>query len=186
MQAHPVRLAIAAGAVFTMFALPAAQAQAALQPITVTEKQSRAEALDREAAGYETNDWSKIRKAAQLREKAAGLREDGDVLKAASLSWAARDRYFSNDAAAARSLMVSAAEHALAVGDVIAAASAFTDAAYISADLRDVDGTKAYATRAHLLANSPMLSDQQKGALRSRLAFGGLTSERVAMLGVRK
>lgn len=188
MQAHPVRLAVTAGALFTLLAIPAApaDAQAALQPITVTEQQSRADALDKEAEGYERSDWSRIRKAAHLREKAAELREDGDVLKSASLYWAARDRYYSDDPKAARSLMLRSAEHALAVGDVITAANAFTDAAYISTDLRDVQSTKVYATRAHLLASSPMLSGPQRSELLSRLAFGGLTEQRVALLGTRE
>jgi hypothetical protein len=183
MQAHPVRLAVTAGALFTILALPSAQAQTSLTPIKVLEKQSRAEAMDRQAAEYEQNDWGKIKQAASLRERAADLREDDDVLKSASLYWAARDRYYADDPTAARRLMVSAAEHAIAVGDVIAAANAFTDAAYISSDLRDVENTRRYATRAHLLANSPMLSESQRTELRSRLAEGGLTPARVAMLG---
>jgi hypothetical protein len=185
MQVHPVRLAIIAGALSTLLALPAAQAQASLKPITVTDRQSRAEALDKEAALYETSDWSKIRKAAFLREKAAGLREDGDTLKAASLYWAARDRYYSDDPTTARDLMVRSAEYALAVGDVVTAANAFTDAAYISADLRDVANTKYYATKARLLAGSPMLTDSKRNDLLSRLALGGLTADRVASLGTR-
>jgi hypothetical protein len=71
------------------------------------------------------------------------------------------------------------------IGDVIASANAFTDAAYISADLKDVASTKLYATKARLLANSPMLSQSQKDDLLSRLAFGGLTESRVASLGVK-
>jgi hypothetical protein len=187
MQIPSARLALTAGALFTILALPtAAQAQASLLPIKVTEKQSRAQELDRKAAEYEINDWSKIRTAAKLREQAAGLREDADVMKSASLYWAARDRYYSDDVSTARTLMVSSAEHALAIGDVIAAANAFTDAAYLSTDLRDVESTRTYATRARLLASSPMLSAEQRSDVLSRLAFGGLTAERVASLGVRR
>lgn len=186
MKTHPARTMITAGALFAIAALPmVASAQASLLPIKVTEQQSRAAELDLRAASYEDQDWSRIRTAAKLREEAAGLREDSDVLKSASLYWAARDNYYAEKTEKARDLMVRSAEKALAVGDVIAAANAFTDAAYISADLRDVAATKNYATRAHMLANSPMLSQGQKRDVLSRLAFGGLTEERVASLGIR-
>lgn len=187
MKTHPARMMFAAGALFAIAALPmVVSAQASLLPIKVTEKQSRAAELDRTAASYEDSDWSKIRSAAKLREEAANLREDSDVLKSASLYWAARDNYYSEKTSKARDLMVRSAQHALDVGDVIAAATAFTDAAYISADLKDVANTKLYATKARMLANSPMLSQTQKDDVLSRLAFGGLTEERVASLGTRR
>jgi len=186
MKTHPARAMITAGALFAIAAFPmVGSAQASLLPIKVTEQQSRAAELDLRAANYEDRDWSKIRTAAKLREEAAGLREDADVLKSASLYWAARDNYYAENPAKARDLMVRAAQQALDVGDVIAAATAFTDAAYISADLKDVANTKVYATRARKLASSPMLSQTQKDDVLSRLAFGGLTEERVAMLGVK-
>jgi hypothetical protein len=187
MKTNPARKMITAGALLAIAALPmVASAQASLLPIKVTEKQSRAAELDRTAASYEDGDWSKIRTAAKLREEAADLREDSDVLKSASLYWAARDNYYSEKTAKARDLMVRSARQALDVGDVIAAASAFTDAAYISADLKDVASTKLYATKARMLANSPMLSQTQKSDVLSRLAFGGLTEEKVATLGMRR
>ena len=187
MKTHPARMMITAGALFAIAALPmVASAQASLLPIKVTEKQSRAAELDLRASAYEDHDWSKIRTAAKLREQAAALREDSDVLKAASLYWAARDNYYSENTSKARDLMVLSAQHAMEIGDVIASANAFTDAAYISSDLRDVESTKLYATKARLLANSPMLSQAQKDDLLSRLAFGGLTEARVAMLGARR
>ena len=185
MKTFPARL-ISAGALLAIAAFPmVASAQASLLPIKVTEKQSRAAELDRRAASYEDGDWGQIRTAARLREQAADLREDSDVLKPASLYWAARDNYYAANTSKARDLMVQSAQHALDVGDIIAAATAFTDAAYISADLKDVQSTKLYATRARMLANSPMLSAAQKDDVLQRLAFGGLTEERVATLGVR-
>ena len=186
MKTNSARL-IAAGALLAVAAFPmAASAQASLLPIKVTEKQSRAAELDRRAASYEDNDWSKIETAAKLREQAADLRDDSDVLKSASLYWAARDHYYAQNTSKSRDLMVDAAQHALEVGDVIAAATAFTDAAYISADLKDIASTKLYATKARMLASSPMLSQTQKDDVLSRLAFGGLTESRVASLGVRR
>ena len=187
MKTNPARMLITAGALFAIAAVPmVASAQASLLPIKITEKQSRAAELDRKAASYEDQDWGKIETAARLREQAASLRDDADVLKSASLYWAARDNYYSENTIKARDLMVRSAQHALDVGDVIAAASAYTDAAYISADLRDVASTKLYATKARMLANSPMLSQAQKSDVLSRLAFGGLTEARVASLGTHR
>lgn len=187
MKTNPARMMITAGALLAIAAVPmVASAQASLLPIKVTEKQSRAAELDRTAASYEDQDWGNIRTAAKLREQAAALREDSDVLKSASLYWAARDNYYAENTSKARDLMVRSAQHALEVGDVIAAASAYTDAAYISADLHDVEGTKLYATKARMLASSPMLSQSQKDDVLSRLAFGGLTEARVASLGTRR
>lgn len=187
MKTHPARMMIAACALLGVVALPMlANAQTSLLPIKVTEKQSRAADLDRRAATYEESDWSKLSTAGKLREQAADLRDESDLLKTASLYWAARDHYYSANTSKARDLMVQTAQHAMETGDVIAAASAFTDAAYISADLRDVESTKLYATKARLLASSPMLSASQRSEMLERLAFGGLTEERVATLGTRR
>jgi len=187
MNTNPARMLIAAGALLAIAAVPmVASAQASLLPIKVTEKQSRAAELDRKAESFETENWGKIGTAAKLREEAASLRDDADVLKAASLYWAARDHYYAENTSKARDLMADAAQHAMEVGDVIRAASAYTDAAFISADLKDVAATKLYATKARMLANSPMLSQAQKDDVLSRLAFGGLTEQRVASLGIRR
>ena len=186
MTKHPARKMITAAALLGAVAFPmSASAQTSLLPIKITERQSRAAELDRTAASYEDHDWSKIRTAAKLREQAADLRDDSDLLKSASLYWAARDHYYSENPSRARDLMVQAAQHALETGDVIAAANAFTDAAYISSDLRDVENTKTYAMKARLLASSPMLTQAQKADVLTRLALGGLTEERVAALGLR-
>jgi hypothetical protein len=187
MTKHPARQMITVAAMIGAVAFPmAASAQTSLLPIKITERQSRAAELDRTAATYEDHDWSKIREAARLREQAADLRDDSDLLKSASLYWAARDHYYSENTSRARDLMVQAAQHALETGDVIAAANAFTDAAYISSDLKDVASTKLYAMKARLLASSPMLTQVQKSDVLTRLALGGLTEERVAALGLKR
>ena len=186
MKKHPARMLIAAGALMGVVALPMIANAQGMTPIKVTEKQSHASDLDRQAASYEDSDWSKLAAAARLREQAAALRGDDDVQKASSLYWAARDHYYTANTQTARDLMAQSAHLALDVGDVIAAANAFTDAAFISADLHDVASTKLYATKARMLANSPMLTSEQRGDLIQRLAFGGLTAERVATLGVRR
>ena len=184
MKTHPARMLIVAGAMMSVMTLPMIASAQSMTPIKVTEKQSRAADLDRQAATYEDSDWSKIATAAKLRERAAALRGDDDVLKAASLYWAARDHYYSSNTEAARDLMAQSARQALDVGDVVGAANAFTDAAFISADLHDVASTKFFATKARMLAGSPMLTPDQRDGMLQRLALGGLTEARVATLGV--
>jgi hypothetical protein len=153
-----------------------AQVQTPLAPIKVTERGQRAAALDREAAGYEQSDMSKWRKAASLRKLAATLRPAEDPKGAVSLFAAAHDRYYSGDEAGGRVLMARSAERALAIGDVVQAATAFTEAAYIASGLRDYPRAREYARRATLLAYSPMLSDAQRSQLRSSLVLKSSTS----------
>jgi Lon protease-like protein len=170
MRAHTRQLLFTGGALIIAIALPSrSQAQAALEPIRVTEARLRADQLDQEAAEIERTDWGQLRRAAKLREQAAGLRTLSDPKAVASLYWAARDRYYGDDRLAGRRLMEQSAERALAIGDVVGAATALTEAAYISAELKDVERTRSLATKARLLALSPMLSEEQKAQLRARL-----------------
>jgi hypothetical protein len=170
MSKHSRELLFTAGALIVTVALPArSTAQTALEPIKVTETRLRAEALDSQAEQYEQTDWGNLKQAARLREDAADLRTAGDPKAAVSLYWAARDRYYSEDKVAGRELMERSAERAIAIGDVVGAATAFTEGAYIAAELRDVARTRTLATRAKLLALSPMLSDEQRTQIRARL-----------------
>jgi hypothetical protein len=170
MNVHFRELLFTAGALIMTVALPArSTAQTALEPIKVTEARLRAEALDHEAEQYEQTDWGNLKQAARLREDAAELRPAADPKAAVSLYWAARDRYYSEDKVAGRELMERSAERAIAIGDVVGAATAFTEGAYIAAELRDVARTRTLANRAKLLALSPMLSDEQRTQIRARL-----------------
>ena len=176
MDTHARRLLSTTAALLSLTIPLSARAQKTLEPIKVTEKQLRAEALDREAAEYERSDLSLWRKASDLRKEAADLRPADDPQGVASLFWAARDRYYTDDRSGGRELMVQSAERALAIGDVVSAAAAFTEAAYIAAELRDFASARTYATRAKLLAHSPLLTEEQKSELRSRLAVESLSS----------
>lgn len=165
------RLMVTASTLITVAMLPAASAaQTTLQPIRVTDRQLRAEKLDADAVSIESSDWGQLKRAARLRESAARLRAADDSKGAVSLYWAARDSYYSGDKVAARALMVQSGERAMSIGDVLTAVSSFTEAAYIAADLRDAMGTREFASRARLLASSPMLTDAQRDELRLRLA----------------
>jgi len=181
MFTHSRRLLLTASAAIAVFALPVA-ARAQLETIRVTDSQVKADKFDAEARSYEVNDWSQLRKAARLRELAAELRTAEDPLGTVSLYWAARDRYYSDDPKAARPLMEGAGDRAIAIGDVFNAATAYTEAAYICADIKDYDRMRTLATKARLLSNSPMLTDSQRFQLRTRLALSGAPVGVVAMI----
>ena len=170
MYTHSRRLLLTATAALAVFALPTSARAQLLEPIRITESRQKAEKLDAQASAIEDNDWSQLEKAASLREKAALLRTADDPAGTVSLYWAARDRYYSGNQKAARALMEQAADRALAMGDVLNAATAYTEAAYISADLKDGSRMRELAGKARLLASSPMLSDDQRDQLRTRLA----------------
>jgi hypothetical protein len=170
MYTHSRRLLLTASTMIAVFALPAAARAQMLEPIRVTDAALKAGKLDAEALGYEQNDWSQLKKAARLREMAAELRTAEDPAGTVSLYWAARDRYYSGDPKTARVLMEQAAERALAMGDVLNAVTAYTEAAYICADIKDGERMRTLATKARLLANSPLLTAEQRYQLRNRLA----------------
>jgi len=170
MYTHSRRMLLTVSAAIGLCVLPAAASAQMLAPIRVTDSRVKAEKLDAEALSYEENDWQQLKKAARLRELAADLRAAEDPAGVVSLYWAARDRYYSGDPRAARTLMVQTAERALAMGDVLNAATAFTEAAYISADIKDGVRMRALAEKARLLSASPMLSEDQRYQLRTRLA----------------
>lgn len=170
MYSHSRRLLLTAGALAAVVALPVGARAQMLDPIRVTDAVQKAEKLDAEALAVEQGDWSQLKKAARLREEAAQLRAADDPAGTVSLYWAARDRYYSGDTKTARVLMEQTADRALAMGDVLNAVTAYTEAAYISADLKDGDRMRTLATKARLLASSPLLTAEQRFQLRNRLA----------------
>ena len=183
MHTHSRHLLSTATAVMALVALPiAGRAQTELQPIKVTERALRANQLDQEAEGYERTDMSKWRTAAKLRQEAADLRTGDDPKGALSLYWAARDRYYTGDERGGRELMVQSAERALAIGDVVHAATAYTEAAYIASEIRDVLSAREYALKARLLALSPMLTDAQREQIRANLAIESFSTGLIASL----
>ena len=170
MYSHSRRLLLTASALAAVVALPVAARAQMLDPIRVTDAVQKAEKLDAEALSVEQNDWSQLKKAARLREEAAQLRTADDPAGTVSLYWAARDRYYSGDPKAARVLMEQAGDRALAMGDVMNAGTAYTEAAYICADVKDGERMRTLATKARLLASSPLLNADQRYQLRNRLA----------------
>lgn len=170
MYTRSHRLLLTATAALAVFALPASARAQMLETIRVTESRVKADRLDAEARDYEENDLRKLKKAAELREEAAELRTAEDPRGSVSLYWAARDRYYSGDRKVARVLMEQAADRAIAIGDVFNAATAYTEAAYIAADVKEGEKMRTLAGKARLLSHSPVLTADQRDQLRTRLA----------------
>lgn len=147
--------------------LSAATANAALAQ-TYEGPEQDPQALEAEAEGYMT-DMNKWTRAADLYRQAAALRGAGDVIAIADLKTAARLEFYRGHEGTAMRDLENAGERALAMGDVVAAANAFVDAAWIaSAEGR---GTKAreFADKAQLLALSPLISPSDREELEARL-----------------
>jgi hypothetical protein len=68
-----------------------------------------------------------------------------------------------------RSSRSASPSHGCAPINSISRRKALTEAAYISAELKDVDRTRRFANRARLLALSPVLTDAQRSEFRARL-----------------
>ena len=170
MYTHSRRLLLTASAAIAVFVSPGTSRAQSLEPIRVIEGRAKADKLDAEARNLELNDWSRMTRAAELREQAANLRAADDPKGSVSLYWAARSRYYSGDPRAARVLMEQAGERALAMGDVLNAVTAFTEAAYICADIKDGERMRTLALKARLLSHSPQLTAEQREQLLTRLA----------------
>ncbi len=115
-------------------------------------------------------DWSR---AAALFREAAGLRPAGDATAVADLLRAGRIAFYEGRERQAVRDFEAAGERALERGDVIGAADAFTDAAWVArADGRRAEAN-ALLARAQLLANSPLLERGARDRLRARWGVAG-------------
>ncbi|MEP6689561.1 MAG: hypothetical protein ABJD07_00315 [Gemmatimonadaceae bacterium] len=111
-----------------------------------------------------------MRDAARFHELSASKRQEDDLQSARCLREAAQMRYAVGEVAVARKLMVQSAERAAALGDVVNAAESYLDAAWLSSELRDFTFARDYTTKAKLLAASPLLTGEQRTAIRARMA----------------
>ena len=176
MQRMTRSLPIAAGALFSLLAFPAAAlAQQQLDPVrvTATSDAARADSLDGAAAAYPLTALRDFRKVARMYEESAALRVDGDEKRFASLHQAAKIRYGRGDRRQAATDMEQAAREAAARGDVVSAAHAYADAAYIAAEINQPARAAALTRSAELLTESPLLTAAQRLELRARLPQRG-------------
>jgi len=109
------------------------------------------------------------KKAARLLEQSAQLREANDPDTYTCLMYAGRLRAAVNDLTNARIDLEKAATNALSRGSIIEAAHAFIDAAHVASASQDVEAARGFVKRASLLAESPLLSAEQKNVIEARL-----------------
>jgi hypothetical protein len=154
-----------AGALLATLALPAALAGQYRLPALVST--ARADSLHEAAAALVTaHRW---RDAAALHRRSAALRGDDDPLGFRCLTEAAALAYATGDRSRARTDMATAAGHALARGELKAAALAYLDAAWIAQEQGNPRQVWELGHRAELLADSPLLAAPDRAAILRRI-----------------
>jgi hypothetical protein len=165
MNAPLARRASAAMVLLATAGLPAAaSAQYRLPTIVSTVK---ADSLHEAAVRVASE--GRWRDAARLYRRSADFRAAEDPLGFRCLKDAAALAYASGDRSAARRDMARAAEHALAQGDLKAAALAYLDAAWIAQEQQKPRQVWELGHRAEILAASPLLSEADRGAILQRI-----------------
>ena len=174
----PTRHAQFAALLTAVFALPAAAGAQLRDPVEITASRVvKANALsDKAASMYSTP--AKYKYAATLHVRAASLRAPGDPRGYEDLNMAGHLYYAAGAIWNAREAMERAAEHAVARGDVVAAAKSYVDAGYLAIEERRTDRVPALALKAELLARSPLITDEQRASIMNRVGY----SQVVAML----
>lgn len=165
------RLPVVASTLLAAVALPcAALAQQQLAPVRVTASViAHADSLDARADSHPVATLRDMPKVASLRERSAELRTDADPKRFAGFQTAAFLRYGAGDRRRALADMELAARSAAARGDVENAANAYIHAAHLALDLRQTARVVEYTNAARLLAESPLLTEEQRIVLRGRL-----------------
>ena len=127
----------------------------------------KADSLHEAAVALEAKD--RFRDAARVHRRSAELRPAEDPLGFRCLTEAAALAYFSGDPSRARTDMAEAAGHALARGDLRAAALAYLDAAWIAQEQKNPRQVWELGHRAEMLAESPLLGASDRAAILQRI-----------------
>jgi len=107
--------------------------------------------------------------AARLHRRSAELRPAEDPLGFRCLTEAAAFAYHTGNRSAARADMAKAAGHALARGDLRAAALAYLDGAWIAQEQKNRRQVWELGHRAEMLAESPLLGESDREAILDRI-----------------
>jgi hypothetical protein len=173
MKTNRIGLAAAAVAVLVV-AAPAVADQdyernTAVAISTPPTKAEKAAELKREAEALfsQPKQW---RKAIRLLERSASLRDANDPEGYMCLLYAGRIRAAIGDTEGARTVLEKAAGQALARGSVVEAVTAYIDAAHAAVAARDAAGARELVAKATLLAESPLLSAQDRSFIQARLS----------------
>jgi hypothetical protein len=141
--------------------------QAQLPGITVVVN-PKADRL-REAAEALYEKPNAYRRAAVLHEKEAAARTAVDPKLPEALMQSARLYSYVGEAAKGRELFERSAYSSLQRGDVLRAAHAFVDAAFLSLRERNVEHSRELSRQAELLAASPLLTASQRAGILRRI-----------------
>ncbi len=164
------RSVLAAGAMLVLSgAAVEAQADYAMAaPRKAEAPVTRADKLKQEAESMFSTpkQW---KKAQRLLVESAEMRDATDAEAYTCYMLAGRLAAVLGDNDDARESLRKAAEHALARGAIVDAATAFIDAAHAAARVGDADEVESLMQRAELLANSPLISEQDRTAIEHRL-----------------
>ena len=133
---------------------------------------SEVEALEANAHAS-LDDLSAWERAARLFRHAADLRPEGDPGATENLIYAARLSYYEGNERQAVLDFEAAGRRALAMGDVIVAANAFTDAAWVAKHRGSGERALALLSRAELLSRSPLIPEDERTHLRARWGATG-------------
>jgi hypothetical protein len=106
--------------------------------------------------------------AARLHQQSAALRAADDSMGYLCFWKAAHLSYSKNDLTSARSSMAQAAAQALARGDVVKAADAYADAAWLAFQQHNPSEVRKLGRQAEVLAGSPLLSREQRATILNR------------------
>ena len=170
--------ALFVAAALTSAAVPASKALAqqsapGVQGAQATADPDRAATL-RAAAESMMTERSHYREAADLLKEASALTPVEDGARADDLHLAASLLFYAGAIGTAQDIMVQAADAALARGDILVAANALVDAGWLASQRHGAADARTLAFRALHLAASPLLSDDQRDAIRKRVVLAGL------------
>lgn len=157
-------LLVPAAFMVTLALPPSAFAQHRLPTITAV---ARADSLH-EAADALARTTYRWRDAASLHRQSAGLRSAEDTLGYRCLTVAAHLSFASKDLSSAQSDMIAAAEQALGRGDIVRAAHAYADAAWVAKERKRPEQVFKLGRQAEVLASSPLLDSKQRSAIKGR------------------
>ena len=132
-----------------------------------TAAATRAEQLNRQAVALYSVP-ARAGDAASLHVQEVSLRAPSDPEAITALVMAANLYSYSKQPMTARKTMERAAERALAIGDVVTAAQAFTNAAFLAHESNNVSETQRLGRKAILLSESPQLSQEERTTIRNR------------------
>ena len=160
---------------FSFLRLSAAVLTTALAATAVsaqTPVEQEPAALEQEARGY-LDDMNRWGRAADLFRQAAHLRAASDPVAISDLKTAARLEFYHGSERQARRDLEHAGQRALAIGDVVGAANAFVDAAWVAGNDGQDNEARALIERAQLLALSPLISHEDRTDIQRRLPAVG-------------